>query len=143
MITTALLAFAVAAAVLAIAPSAFAGRRAAELGAVASLVALVELARIPIGKPGALWAEVDRPWISALGARFHVGVDEISWPFALLTAFLTLACCVWAWQRETSPALVSLLMVIAGSSLGVFVAQDLLLFFIFFEFSRLPARTFS
>jgi NADH-quinone oxidoreductase subunit M len=138
MIATALLAFAVAALVLAVAPRAFAGRRAAELGAVASLVALVELARIPIGKPGTLWAEVDRPWIDVLGARFHVGVDEISWPFALLTAALTLACCVWLWQRETSPALVALLMVIAGASLGVFVAQDLLLFFVFFEFALIP-----
>jgi NADH-quinone oxidoreductase subunit M len=138
MIAAALLAFAVAALVLTIAPRAFAGRRAAELGAVASLVALVELARIPIGKPGTLWAEVDQPWIDSLGARFHVGVDEISWPFALLTAALTLACCVWQWQRETSPALVALLMVIAGASLGVFVAQDLLLFFIFFEFALVP-----
>lgn len=138
MITAALLAFAIAALVLAIAPRAFAGRRAAELGAVASLVALVELARIPIGEPGTLWAEVDHPWINVLGARFHVGVDEISWPFALLTAALTLACCVWLWQRETSPALVALLMVIAGASLGVFVAQDLLLFFVFFEFALIP-----
>jgi NADH-quinone oxidoreductase subunit M len=138
MITAALLAFAVAALVLAIAPRAFAGRRAAELGAIASLVALVELARIPLGRPGTLWAEVDRPWIDVLGARFHVGVDEISWPLALLTAFLTLCCCVWLWQRDTSPALVSLIMVIAAASLGVFVAQDLLLFFIFFEFALIP-----
>ena len=138
MIAAALLAFAVAALVLTIAPAAFAGRRAAELGAVASLVALVQLARIPIGKPGSLWAEIDEPWIGALGARFHVGVDEISYPFALLTAALTLACCIWLWQRDTSPALVALLMVIAGASLGVFVAQDLLLFFVFFEFALIP-----
>lgn len=138
MIATALLAFAVAAVVLTVAPRAFAGRRAAELGAVASLVALVELARIPVGKPGALWAEIDRPWIGVLGARFHVGVDEISWPLALLTAALTLACCIWLWQRDTSPALVALLMVIAAAALGVFVAQDLLLFFIFFEFALVP-----
>ena len=138
MIAAALLAFAVAALVLTIAPAAFAGRRAAELGAVASLVALVQLARIPIGKPGSLWAEIDEPWIGAIGARFHVGVDEISYPFALLTAALTLACCIWLWQRDTSPALVALLMVIAGASLGVFVAQDLLLFIVFFEFALIP-----
>ena len=138
MIAAALLAFAVAALVLTIAPAAFAGRRAAGLGAVASLVALVELARIPIGKPGSVWAEIDEPWIGAVDARFHVGVDEISWPFALLTAALMLACCIWLWQRDTSPALVALLMVIGAASLGVFVAQDLLLFFIFFEFALIP-----
>ena len=138
MIVPALLAFAVAAVALGVAPRAFAGRRAAELGGIASLVALIELARIPVGRPGTLWAEVDRPWIDVLGARFHVGVDEISWPLALLTAFLTLCCCVWLWQRDTSPALVSLIMIIAAASLGVFVAQDLLLFFIFFEFALIP-----
>jgi len=138
MIASALLVFAVAALVLAVAPRAFAGRRSAEIGVIASVVALIELARIPVGKPGTLWAEVDRPWIDVLGARFHVGVDEVSWPLTLLTAFLTLCCCVWLWQRDTSPALVSLIMVIAASSLGVFVAQDLLLFFIFFEFALIP-----
>ena len=61
MIAAALLAFAVAALVLTVAPRAFAGRRAAELGAVASLIALVELARIPIGKPGSLWAGSTEP----------------------------------------------------------------------------------
>jgi NADH-quinone oxidoreductase subunit M len=138
MIIAALLAFTVAAALLTAAPRAFAGRRAAELGTAASLVALVELARVPVGKPGTLWAELDRPWIEPLGIRFHVGVDEISWPLALLTTFLTLACCVWLWQRETSPALVALLMIIAAASVGVFVAQDLLLFFIFFELALIP-----
>ncbi|MFL6090748.1 MAG: NuoM family protein [Aeromicrobium sp.] len=138
MIAAALLAFAVAATVLGVAPGAFAGRRAAELGGIASLVALVELARIPVGKPGALWAEVDRPWIQPIGARFHVGVDGISWPLALMTVFLTFCCCVWLWQRDTSPGLVALLMLIAGAAVGVFVAQDLLLFFIFFELALIP-----
>lgn len=138
MIVSTLLAFVVAAAVLTLAPNAFSGRRAAGLGAVASLIALVDLARIPIGKPGRLWADVDHPWIPALGVRFHLGVDQISWPLALLTAFLALACCLWLWQAETSPALVALVLVIAASSIGVFAAQDLLLFFIFFEFALIP-----
>jgi len=138
MIAAALLAFVVAALVLAVAPRAFAGRRSAELGATASLVALIELARVPIGKPGTLWGEIDHPWIGAVGARFHLGVDEISWPFALMTAALTLACCLWLWRRDTSPALVSLVMVIAAASIGVFAAQDLLLFFIFFELALIP-----
>jgi NADH-quinone oxidoreductase subunit M len=137
-IVAALAAFTVAALVLWLAPRAFAGRRAAEIGAIASIVALVELARVSIGEPETLWDEVDKPWISALNARFHVGVDEVSWPLALLTVVLTLACCLWLWRRETSPALVALLMVIAAASVGVFVAQDLLLFFIFFELALIP-----
>lgn len=138
MIAASLGAFGIAAVLLWIAPRAFAGRRAAELGVIASLVSLVELARIPTGRPGALWAEVDHSWIAPLAVRFHVGVDEVSWPLALLTAILTLACCVWLWQSETSPGLVALVMVIAAASIGVFVAQDLLLFFIFFELALIP-----
>ena len=62
-LVAALAAFAVAAVVLWLLPRAFSGRRAAELGIVASLVALAELARVPIGAPGTLWDEVDRSWI--------------------------------------------------------------------------------
>jgi NADH-quinone oxidoreductase subunit M len=138
MISAALASYAVAAVVLAVAPRAFAGRRAAELGAIASLVALVELARIKPGRPGALWAEVDHAWIQAFDARYHVGVDEISWPLALMTAFLVLLCCLWLWRKDTAPALVALIMVIAAASVGVFVAQDLLLFFVFFELALIP-----
>lgn len=137
-IVAALAAFTVAAVVLWVLPRAFTGRRAAELGIIASVIALVELARVPIGEPETLWGEVDRAWIPALNARLHLGVDEVSWPLALLTAFLTLACCVWLWRRDTSPSLVALLMVIAAASIGVFVAQDLLLFFIFFELALIP-----
>lgn len=137
-IVAALAVFAVAAVVLWVVPRAFSGRRAAELGIVASVVALVELARVPIGKPETLWGEVDRSWIPALNARLHLGVDEVSWPLTLLTAFLTLACCLWLWRTDTSPALVALIMIIAAASIGVFVAQDLLLFFIFFELALIP-----
>jgi NADH-quinone oxidoreductase subunit M len=137
-ILAALAAFTVAAVVLWVVPRAFTGRRAAELGVIASIIALVELARVPIGEPETMWGEVDKPWISALHARFHVGVDEVSWPLALLTVVLTLACCLWLWRRDTSPALIALLMIIAAASLGVFVAQDLLLFFIFFELALIP-----
>jgi NADH-quinone oxidoreductase subunit M len=137
-IVAALAVYTVAALVLWLAPRAFTGRRAAELGIIASVIALVELARVPVGEPETLWGEVDRAWIPALNARLHIGVDEVSWPLALLTAVLTLACCIWLWRRDTSPALVALLMIIAAASIGVFVAQDLLLFFIFFELALIP-----
>lgn len=138
MITTALLVLGVAALALAALPRLFVGRTAAALGAAASLGALIALARIPVGRPGTSWGEVDKPWIRAFDARYHVGVDEISWPLALMTAFLTLLCCLWLWRTATDPALVALIMVIAAASIGVFVAQDLLLFFVFFELALIP-----
>lgn len=138
MIVGALSAYAATAALLMLFPRAFAGRSAAGMGVIGSIVALAELARIPVGKPGDLWGEVDHRWIRVLGARFHVGVDEISWPLVLMTALLVLLCCLWLWRTETDPGLVALVMVIAAASVGVFVAQDLLLFFVFFELALLP-----
>ena len=59
MITTALLAYGLAALLLTTLPRLFAGRTAAALGAAASLGALAALARIPIGQPGTLWGDAD------------------------------------------------------------------------------------
>ena len=112
--------------------------RAAVTGAVASLAALVLLALVPRGGTGETWGEIDHAWIEPLGARLHVGVDGISLPLALLTAFLTLLCCLWLLKPDTSPLLVALLLVVAAASIGVFVSLDLLLFFVFFELALIP-----
>jgi NADH-quinone oxidoreductase subunit M len=127
-----------AALLLVVMPSRLTGRRAAVTGVVASLASLILLALIPRGGTAETWGELDHAWIEPLGARLHVGVDGISLPLALLTAFLTLLCCVWLLRPDTSPLLVALLLVVAAASIGVFVAMDLLLFFVFFELALIP-----
>jgi NADH-quinone oxidoreductase subunit M len=123
-------------------PSRLAGRPAALLGAVASLAALVLLALIPRDGTDQTWGEMDRAWIGPLGARLHVGLDGVSWPLALLTAFLTLLCCLWLLRPPAAGAgsarLVALLLVVATASIGVFASMDLLLFFVFFELALIP-----
>ena len=114
------------------------GRLAALVGALASLTALVLLALVPRGGAGETWGEIDHAWIEPLGARLHLGVDGVSLPLALLTAFLTLMCCLWLLKPDTSSLLVALLMVVAAASIGVFVSLDLLLFFVFFELALIP-----
>lgn len=138
MIAVALGVLFVAALLLVLLPSRFSGRSAALLGALASLAATVLLALVPRGGTEETWGEIDHAWIEPLGARLHLGVDGVSLPLALLTAFLTLLCCLWLLKPDTSPLLVALLLVVAAASIGVFVSLDLLLFFVFFELALIP-----
>jgi NADH-quinone oxidoreductase subunit M len=104
------------------------------------------------------WHELDLSWAPGLDLRFHLGVDGISYPLVVLTALLTLICCfytLWvvpavevAGHGETVPdtpppygrgrLLAALLLVIEVGILGVFLALDLVLFFVFFEVVLLP-----
>lgn len=114
------------------------GRMAAVLGAAAMSASLVLYALVWEGKSTPVSGEVDTSWIEPLGARLHLGVTYISWPFLLLTAALGLLCCVWLIAQDTSTALVGLVLIVSASSLGVFSSLDLLLFFVFFELALIP-----
>jgi NADH-quinone oxidoreductase subunit M len=112
-------------------------RVAAGVGASAMGVSLVLSAAVWEGRD-VVSGEIDESWIEPLGARLHLGVTVVSWPFLLMTAFIGLLCCVWLLADDTSPALVGLVLVISASSMGVFTALDLLLFFVFFELALIP-----
>jgi NADH-quinone oxidoreductase subunit M len=112
-------------------------RVAAGVGASAMAVSLVLSAAVWEGRD-VVSGEIDESWIEPLGARLHLGVTVVSWPFLLMTAFIGLLCCVWLLADDTSPALVGLVLVISASSMGVFTALDLLLFFVFFELALIP-----
>ncbi|MBP2390644.1 complex I subunit 4 family protein [Aeromicrobium fastidiosum] len=113
------------------------GRRAAWLGAAAMTSSLTLYAVSWEGR-GTVSGEIDVPWIESLGARLHLGVTAVSWPFALMTAFIAILCCLWLAVEGTSPALVGLVLVISASSLGVFSSLDALLLFVFFELALVP-----
>jgi NADH-quinone oxidoreductase subunit M len=85
---------------------------------------------------------VDVPWVPQLGLRFHVGVDGISLPLVVLTALLTCLCAAYGLRHLPEPgrprALTALLLLLEVGLLGTFVAQDLLLFFVFFEVVLAP-----
>jgi NADH-quinone oxidoreductase subunit M len=87
------------------------------------------------------WHQVDLPWVPGLDLRFHLGVDGISYPLVVLTTLLTLLCCLyllWTGEPVRGGGLAALLLVIEFGILGVFVALDLVLFFVFFEVVLLP-----
>ena len=85
-------------------------------------------------------------WITSGGSenllriQYYVGLDGISLVLLLLTAFLT-PLAVWgsfSGIRERHREYYALMLLLHGSMLGVFCARDLLLFYIFFEFTLIP-----
>jgi NADH-quinone oxidoreductase subunit M len=75
-------------------------------------------------------------WMPTVGISYHVGVDGISLPLVALTVVLFGACAVFA-LRETRrvKSYVALFLALQTVSLGLFVALDLILFFLFFDLS--------
>lgn len=73
-------------------------------------------------------------WIPSLGAAYRVGVDGISLPLVLLTAVLVLASLIFSIKvRERAAAYVALFLLLETACLGVFVALDLVVFYVFWE----------
>jgi len=87
--------------------------------------------------PGGGFSFVEQlPWIPSAGISYHVGVDGLSLPLLAMTAVLFVACAVFA-LRETRQvrSYVVLFLGLQTVCLGVFVALDLILFFLFFDLS--------
>ena len=86
--------------------------------------------------------EVDIPWIEAVGARYHVGIDGISMPLFVLTYLLTFLCCIYSFHHIEEPgkpkAFLALVMLLTTGMAGTFVTFDLILFFIFWELVLVP-----
>ena len=80
------------------------------------------------------------PWIPALGANYHLGVDGISVWFVLLTAFITVIVVVAGWQviQERVAQYMAAFLILSGLMIGVFCALDGLLFYVFFEATLIP-----
>jgi NADH-quinone oxidoreductase subunit M len=83
---------------------------------------------------------VNRPWIPNLGVSYHVGLDGLSLWLVILTTFLTPVALLGSWHSihaRVKGFNVFMLLLEAGM-LGVFVALDLFLFYIFWEAMLIP-----
>jgi len=85
---------------------------------------------------------LDLPWIQVAGWNIHyyVGVDGLSILLVLLTTFLTPISILSTWtaiEERVKDFMLFFLLLEVGMS-GVFLAQDLFLFYIFWEFTLVP-----
>jgi NADH-quinone oxidoreductase subunit M len=90
-------------------------------------------------RPGMQFVE-QRAWIPGAGISYHLGVDGISLLLVLLTTFLAPLCILSAWTQITTRVkefLIAMCLLETGM-LGVFVALDLFLFFVFWEAMLVP-----
>ena len=89
-----------------------------------------------IGYRGGLGYEEDLRWIPSAGVGYHLGVDGLSLPLVAMTSVLFLACAIYSLrQTHRVKSFVLLFLFLQAVSLGLFVALDLILFFVYFDLS--------
>jgi NADH-quinone oxidoreductase subunit M len=132
--------------ILAMLPRRAGDRVAPAVGVAASGLTLVALvaAAVLVGRDGGgqFHLVTDAAWAPALDLRWHLGVDGISLPFALLTALLVFCCSLYTLRVRPEAgrlrALVAIVLLLEVGMVGTFLALDLLLFFLFFEVVLIP-----
>ncbi|MCJ7677709.1 MAG: hypothetical protein MUO35_08310, partial [Anaerolineales bacterium] len=78
-------------------------------------------------------------WYAAINATFHLGVDGISVPMILLTTLLTPLAILISFNIEKNVrGYMALFLLLETGMLGVFMALDLFLFFVFWEIGLVP-----
>jgi NADH-quinone oxidoreductase subunit M len=109
---------------------------------VTLLWGLLILTRFDFDNTKAAQLEVYRSWIDVINSHYHVFVDGISLPLLILSMFITVLCIIYSWDHFPEPhnpkAFLILMLVLEVGMNGTFVAQDLILFFVFFELVLLP-----
>src|SRR5436190_24157157 len=117
-------------------------RWTAPFAMAAALVTLmyVVVAVFKFDAHGGLQFVTDRAWIRELGIRYELGIDGLSIWLVVLTAVLwvpiTIVASVREWDR---PKLFFFNLMLAETAiLGVFCAQDLALFVLFFDLTLVP-----
>ncbi len=79
------------------------------------------------------------PWLPALGLNYALGLDGLSFPLIGLNSLLTLvAIYSSATERPRPRFYYALMLLLSGGVAGAFLAQDLLLFFLFYELEIVP-----
>jgi NADH-quinone oxidoreductase subunit M len=85
---------------------------------------------------------VNRSWIDVINSRYHLGIDGISVPLLALSMLITVLCVIYSWDHFPEPhnpkAFLILMLILETGMNGTFCAQDLILFFVFFELVLLP-----
>ena len=115
-------------------------------GSLAVLVSLVEVglwieqaARFDFGRTG-LQLSQNTPWIKDLHVSYHVGEYAFSLWLVGLTVVAMAACVGYGFWvgRDRPRAYFGLMLFLTGATVGVFVSQDMLLFYAFFEAMLIP-----
>ncbi len=85
---------------------------------------------------------VDAEWIEVISAGYTIGLDGISLPLYFLSMAVTFLVMIYSWDNMpdagNAKAFYALMLILQTGMAGTFIAQDLILFFVFFEVVLLP-----
>ncbi len=96
------------------------------------------LANFRLGESGLQFVE-KFDWVPVIGMKYYLGVDGLSMPIIFLTALLTFLCAIYSWRIDQQvKSYFFLLALLEVGMLGVFVALDYVVFYIFWEVVLLP-----
>ena len=130
----------VGAILVAVLPSAWTRQVALLVGLVTWVASLVMLARFVPGGEGDFSFAETYDWIPLFGIQYKLGVDGLSAALVVLTTTLTWICILASWvpiQTRIKEYMISFLVLEVGM-IGVFLALDLFLFYIFWEIVLVP-----
>jgi NADH-quinone oxidoreductase subunit M len=104
------------------------------LGLTVTLLAIVQ------GHATATLSDVvNVPWISAIGANYHLAADGISITLLLLTGIAAIAGVLFSWNvTRRVNQFFALYLTLIGGVYGVFLSFDLFLLFVFYEIAIIP-----
>ena len=118
-------------------------KQVALVTALATLaVGVYTLTQFDYDRAAALQFHADTEWISIIRSGYTIGLDGISLPLYFLSMVITVLVMIYSWDHIPSPgnpkAFLILMLVLQTGMAGTFIAQDLILFFVFFEVVLLP-----
>ena len=118
-------------------------KQVALLTAVATLaVGVITLFNFKYGSAGKLQFFADTKWIPVIHSNYTIGLDGISLPLYILSMVVTVLVMIYSWDHIPAPgnpkSFLILMLVLQVGMAGTFIAQDLILFFVFFELVLLP-----
>ncbi len=105
---------------------------------LAFLASLWLLGVFEIGKAG-MQLQERFLWVPGIGANYHLGIDGLSLPLIILTTLLSLLSIVYSWRIDMRlKEYLFLFLLLETGMLGVFVALDFFLFYVFWEITLVP-----
>ncbi len=103
---------------------------------------IVTMAKFKYDQADSLQFYVDKTWIPVIKSRYILGMDGLGLPLYVLSMAIVALVIIYSWNHIPAPgnpkAFLALMLLLEVGMNGTFVAQDLILFFVFFEIVLLP-----
>ena len=106
------------------------------------VIGILTLVRFDYGAAESLQFYASKEWIEVISSGYTIGLDGISLPLYFLSMAVTFFVIIYTWNNMPdagNPKMFLMLMLVLQVGMaGSFIAQDLILFFVFFELVLLP-----